>query len=308
LAYRIDSQRVAILSEKLGSVSREPAGVIRPLAQFIPELKIVSATENARAAFVGDLAIGAHWTIASNGARFASVAEQPAIVSWACGGDEQPLAIIASVANEQFANNQAKYFLASPDGRRTTQESLSIDLRLDDAQRRELENVINKQMRITVPTAFAADPNIHVPNQQLGETEYDRRVRAEQAKLIYHLEAFKLAPDEDPRLYVRAYWTADSKAQTGLTLWMRFDGHHFEVEQTDSTILRFARYLEMKAMGDDIAARADYAGMLLNVIPADDGWAYIIMGQRGYESAGVRVLKYSPTGPRDAGIAYSYGC
>jgi len=89
---------------------------------------------------------------------------------------------------------------------------------------------------------------------------------------------------------------------------MRFDGHHFEVEQTNAEILQFARYLEKKESGPDVASRADYAGMLLNVIADDDGWAYIIMGQRGYESQGVWVLKYSPTGPRDAGIAYGFGC
>jgi hypothetical protein len=48
--------------------------------------------------------------------------------------------------------------------------------------------------------------------------------------------------------------------------------------------------------------------MLLNVIPAADGWAYLIMGQRGYEGAGVSVWKYSPAGLQDTGIAYGYGC
>jgi len=61
-------------------------------------------------------------------------------------------------------------------------------------------------------------------------------------------------------------------------------------------------------MDTDVASRADYAGMLLNVIAADDGWAYIIMGQRGYEASGVTVFKYSPTGPRDAALAYAFGC
>jgi hypothetical protein len=157
--------------------------------------------------------------------------------------------IIARVPNKQFANHRAKYFLASRTGRGPNPESLSVDLRLDDALRRELEDVINKQMHTTVPTAFAFDPNIHDPSQQPQETEYDRRVRLEQGKLIYHLEAFKLTPDEDPRLYVRAYWTADSKAQTGLTLWTRFEGHHFQVEQTYAEILQFARDLEKKESG-----------------------------------------------------------
>ena len=70
----------------------------------------------------------------------------------------------------------------------------------------------------------------------------------------------------------------------------------------------FARYLEQKDMATNVASRADYAGMLLNVIAADDGWAYIIMGQQGYESQGVWAYKYSPTGPRETGIAYRFGC
>jgi hypothetical protein len=308
LAFRIDSQRVAIVTEKLGPGSREAAELVRPLAQLIPQLGIVSQTHQAHSAFTGNLAMGAQWTISSNGARYVAVAEQPAILSWGCEGNEAPLAIIARVPDKQFANDQAKYFLASATGQGTSQESVSVDLRLDDAQRRELENVINKQLRITLPTAFANDPFIHDPSQQPRETEYDRRVRSGQGRLIYHLEAFKLAPDENPRLNIRAYWTAGSMAQTGLTLWMRFDGYHFEVEQTNAAIMWFGRYLEKKELGTDIASRADYAGMLLNVIPAGDGWAYIIMGQRGYEGAGVSVLKYSPGGPRETGIAFSYGC
>src|SRR5262245_50292702 len=155
LAYRVDSQRVAIVTEKFGLVSRDPAETVRPVAQFIPKLEIVSETHNARPAFIGDLAMGADWTISSNGARFIAVAEQPAVVSWLCEGNMAPLAIIARVPDTGFTNDHAKYFLASRTGQGTNQESLSVDLRLDDAQRRELEDVIDRQVRITLPTAFA---------------------------------------------------------------------------------------------------------------------------------------------------------
>lgn len=82
----------------------------------------------------------------------------------------------------------------------------------------------------------------------------------------------------------------------------------FKVEQTNAEILKFARYLEEKESGPDVAFRADYAGMLLNVIAADDGWAYIIMGQQGYDSQAVWVLKYSPTGPREPELRTDLGC
>jgi hypothetical protein len=73
-------------------------------------------------------------------------------------------------------------------------------------------------------------------------------------------------------------------------------------------VSHFARYAELKSVGSDIAARPEYAGMLLNVIPASDGWAYLIMGVRGYESTKVSVMKYSPNGPLDTGIGFAYGC
>ena len=179
---------------------------------------------------------------------------------------------------------------------------------MDDTQRRELEEVLDRQMRITVPSLLAPVPYIQNAAAQPRETEYDRRVLAGQGRLIYHVEAFKLAPDQNPRLYVRAHWKVGARAQTGLTLWLRFDGLHFSVEQTDASVSRLARYLEFKDLGSQLAAQPEYAGMLLNVIPAADGWAYLIIGRRGYEGAGVSVWKYSPAGPRDTGIAYGYGC
>ena len=159
-----------------------------------------------------------------------------------------------------------------------------------------------------MPTVFAPDPTIQNPVFQPKETVYDEQVRSGQARMVDHIEAFMLAPDAQPRLYVRAYWQVGSIAQTGMTLWLRFDGRHFSVEQADASASWAARVAEMQSTGSDIAARPEYAGMLLNVIPASDGWAYLIMGVRGYERMQVSVMKYSPNGPRDTGIGYSYGC
>jgi len=163
-------------------------------------------------------------------------------------------------------------------------------------------------MRITVPSIFAPDPYIQNAGAQPRKTEYDRRLLAGQGRLMYHVEAFTLAPDQNPRLYVRAHWKVGATAQTGLTLWLRYNGQHFSVEQTGASVSRLARYLEFRDLGSQLAAQPEYPGMLLNVIPAPDGWAYLIIGRRFYEGAGVSVWKYSPAGPRDTGIAYGYGC
>jgi hypothetical protein len=307
LAYRVDSQRVAILTDMTAHTVARPGDTIRPVAQFIPPLTIVAENDDVRKRFNGQLAMGAHWKISSNGPQFDAAIEQPAIVNWDCGGGEEPLAAIARINDSVFAGHGAKYFLAAPDGRRFSRAPLSVNLRSIEA-RQELESIIDRQMRITMPTLFAPDPTIHNPVYQPKETVYDEQVRSGQARLVNHIEAFMLAPDAQPRLYVRAYWQVGSIAQAGMTLWLRFDGRHFSVEQADASISRFARYAELKSVGSDIAARPEYAGMLLNVIPASDGWAYLIMGVRGYESIKVSVLKYSPNGPRDTGIGYAYGC
>jgi hypothetical protein len=73
-------------------------------------------------------------------------------------------------------------------------------------------------------------------------------------------------------------------------------------------VSRLAPYLAEKDVGPDSAARPEFAGTLLNVISSADGWAYVVMGRRGYESFDVSVWKYSPAGPLDTGIAYGYGC
>ena len=69
-----------------------------------------------------------------------------------------------------------------------------------------------------------------------------------------------------------------------------------------------ARFGELRTFGSNVAEIPAYAGMLLNVVPASDGCAYLVMGYRGYESMAVTVWKYSRDGPRDIGLAYSHGC
>jgi hypothetical protein len=301
LGYRVDAQRVALVTATQSALTSDPVDAIKPLAQFLPRIWPLPPDHPARSEFAGDFTMGGHWTIASNGPQFDAVADQPAIVSWRCSGDSAPLAVIARVVDANFANERAKYFLAQRVERASDLRSLSVNLQLDDAHRRALEDLINTQWRITAPTLFAANPTAR------EETPYDRDVRSGRGRLVYHVEAFRLAPDSYTRLYVRAYWKVGPRAQTGLTLWVRFDGEHFSVEQTDAALNVMVREREFKDWLD-IAAQPEFGGILLNVIPDEDGWAYVILGNRGYESISVSVWKYSALGLQDTGIGYPYGC
>jgi hypothetical protein len=301
LGYRVDAQRVALVTARHSALTSDPDDAIRPLAQFLPPVWLLPAGHPARSQFTGDFEMGSHWTIASNGPQFDALADQPAIVSWRCGGDVAPLAVMAQVADANFPKERAKYFLARRGEGASLLRSLSVPLQLDDAHRRALEDLINHQWRITAPTLFAANPIAR------EETPYDRDVREGRGRLVYHIEAFRLAPDNATRLYVRAYWKVGPRAQSGLTLWVRFDGEHFSVEQTDAAINVMGRERELRDRVD-IAAQPEFAGILLNVIPGEDGWAYVILGDRGYESISVSVWKYSALGLQDTGIGYSHGC
>src|SRR5437867_9498740 len=75
LAYRLDSRRVVIVMQMLHRLSTEPTDLIRPLAQFIPQVATLPDRHEARSRFVGHFRLGARWDD--------SLGEQP--VQGGCG-------------------------------------------------------------------------------------------------------------------------------------------------------------------------------------------------------------------------------
>jgi hypothetical protein len=301
IAYTLDPTHVAILVDHEVAEPEDAKSLGRPIATFGAEL---AGIPNDLAGIPATQAKGSAWMIQSDGRRFEAVVER----FGAAGSDAQhaQLALVARVVTPTFQNEGARYFLASSrELGQTLDDSPSITRpdELTNAQRQSLENLIDSQMRITLPSVFAPG------YLQARPSTYDERVLAGKAKLVYHLEAFKLAADADTRLFVRAYWVVGPQAQTGLTLWIRIQGGGFVVERTDASLTRFARLdiIERDRGLDAAADTAGFAGFLLNVIQASDGFAYVIMKHRGYESLGIRVLKYSADGPLETGIGYAEG-
>jgi hypothetical protein len=307
LALRADAGRVAILTSE--RVSNEPSIPQRTIpARFGGRLANLPDGHPGIAKLTDTIGIGSEWIIRSSRASFHATAERPsALVSSACP-DDMPLAMVARVQSPGFAGERAKYFLADPRGSMPHGPARRIVLApvLTDDQRRALEGVIDRQMRITVPTLLAPDPHASAAARQPRETAYDRRIRAGEGRLVYHLEAFRLAPDDATRLFVRAHWALNGQARTGLTLWIRFDGRTFVVERSNASVSRYAQFDEMFTA--NVAENAATAGLLLSVVPAADGWAYMILAHVGYESRAVTVWKYSPHGPLDTGIVLASGC
>ena len=305
LAYRIDASTVAIL-----------AGSTLPNDTTLPQRDMAATFAGRLATLPGDpaatlatatTAADSVWTVHSSRASYRTVTQSFAALVGSVCDDDMPVVRVARADTAGFAAERAKYFLATPGGTnpppRPRRIVVTPDLTGD--QRRALEALIDRQMRVTVATLLAPDPRASAASQP-RERSYDRRIRAGEGRLVYHLEAFKLAPDDDTRLFVRAHWALSGAAMTGMTLWIRFDGHTFVVERTDAGVSRLARFDEM--FRPNVAESPAAAGMLLNVIPGVDGWARLIFGYVGYESRGVTVSKYTPQGPIDIGVRHGSGC
>ena len=198
--------------------------------------------------------IGSHWTIASAGRQFDAVVDDIGFMD-ECDGS--PKVLVARVTDPSFASERSKYFLASRPGAssiaRQPERSVSVRLRLDDTQRRRLEQTINDQMRITYPTLFANARGNAAGDALRAESDYNRQVRAGKGRLVYHVEAFKAAPDRVTRLFVRAHWVARRRAQTGILLWIRFEGNRFVVENTDTSVSAASLFGDSE-LGPDAAA------------------------------------------------------
>jgi hypothetical protein len=309
LAFRVDASRVAILLDRRSRQRDEELPFALPVARFaMPIVKVPKGHPALLDFNRGEPGIALSWSIVSSQRRFRVEATEPAVLQSGCE-ETMPMALLARIGDASFAADRAKYFLAWPDDPTSANVAApSPNGPLTDSQRRTLEGLLDQQMRITLPSVLAPDSQILSAGAQPKETEYDRRIARGEGRLSYHLESLQLAPYHLTRFYVRAYWAIGRRAQTGLTLWIRFDGQQFTVEQTDASVSRFARYAEAKVMGLDVAARPNYAGTLLNVIPASDGWSYLIMGSARYESFGVSLYKYSALGPQVTSLAYGHGC
>lgn len=307
IAFRLDASRVAVL---LNQSVPDQRGLDEESARikFVMPLRRLPPGHAALSEFTGNLANGASWAVASMRRDFPGTVAQPTAFDGDCG-EPMPLGVVLSVVDAGFATERMKYYLARPGNAPQTTAPIHpvvSSLRLTETQQTLLEEVINKQMRMTLPTALAPDPEISNPRAQPKEFPYHARIRTGEGQLVYHLEAFRAAPDDDARLFVRAYWSLHGVARTGMTLWIRFDGTHFVVERTDAQVSRYAGLDTF--FGSAPAARPDLVGMLLNVIPSADGWAYIVMGNAYYEGSGITVWKYSPFGPMFTGLEYGHGC
>ena len=89
-----------------------------------------------------------------------------------------------------------------------------------------------------------------------------------------------------------------------MVAWTRLASSGFAIESADAWQAKWVAARWPETISHDPAEMF----FVLNVIPATDGWAYVIFGNRGYEDVGIRIYRYSPEGFIEIGTPYAAGC
>jgi hypothetical protein len=225
---------------------------------------------------------------------------------------------VTSAHAQQFARLPARYFVAEAAAPPRANEGPPVTVRpvpapvLTEAQKSRLESVLNDLMTRELPKIRSeAAPDIE--RMATSDVNYhrswaakiqrvDRRLSEGAVKLTYDIQAFQLDPSGMPTYFVRAEWLAGRDQAFAAAVWLR--GDRFEIVEANT---RPASWLRMFEFQGEIGR--EQLGLVLNVLDRDrDGWGEIVFAFGGYESLGIGVEEWSPTGFMSSGIDYSFGC
>ena len=220
-------------------------------------------------------------------------------------------------ANE-FAKIRARYFVAStavaPDAR--SSEPVTPVRALPSPvftvpQRQGFESALNQLLARELPRV-RAESESHQARMEASRSgsawvrrqrEMDEALTGGRGELRYDIQSFQLAPDGVPVHFVRAEWMVERQQAFAVSLWIRGE---LPVE-TLQTNLRPASWLRMPEFQRHVTR--EHLGLVLNVMDRDqDGWGEVLFAQGGYESIGISLLEYSPTGFQPSGVEFARGC
>jgi len=307
LAARADDRRLVIFTPWWRPLERSLSFTTMASDSAHQHLAELPENHAARSDFVREYSIGSRWTVTTGSRSLDVVANKAGAVYGACE-DRMRSVLVADVNPSSTAGESGTYSLATPaeKGPHTLPTSVARTTALTDAQKSELEILVRRQLRVTMPTMFA--PKSSLWGFEVNKTDFDRRIERGEGQTIINVRTFRPAPDGVDRLYVRAHWLFDGEPGAGINLWIRFDGRSFAVEQTDATAMRSTRVLARYYPDPQRPRYPTSTGSDLSVLPAPDGWAYLIRTIEGYEYVRVQLLKYSANGPTGAVILFDYGC
>ena len=320
IAFRVDAQRVVATVQETqveGPQVREGLSP-HPVAQFGYEY---FEPPQSWGELLDEYSVGSRWLIhTAPGRVFEATVERR--VGGYFGGCTQVMGVLLRVAPAQapaFAAVRTRYFVATPApaempnavarGIGTLPASTpppdvrrAIDSILDAILAREFPAIRSKEsagLTAVARTAqFRSDPAWARERQQIDEA-----VERGEAKVRYDVQAFQLAPDRTPVLFVRAEWLVGRRQGFAATLWLR---HNQPIEVLETNI-QPGIWLRSRLFRAGVTAA--HLGMILNVLDRDrDGWGEVLFLSEGYESRSISLLEYSLAGFQRPTLSLSGGC
>jgi hypothetical protein len=260
---------------------------------------------------------GDRWIVdAGRRGRFHVTVDQLVIGYKDCGEAWGVLATVAPDEAARFETVTEKYYVArlereeEPAAVRTSLGPIAFQL--DDARRTELAALL-EQERVRTWADVKPDAEDSYSRAEKRGLKWPARWRSLDARLArgegaltFDVQAFRLTPDGDPRLFVRARWSAAGYVAYALSAWVRMS-NTLVAEDTNPWFSRAMRMGEFQQW--PVTDRS--LGLVLNVHDLDgDGRAEILFTTEGYENLSVDLLGYPQmTGPRKVTLVnYSDGC
>ena len=234
VAQRVDDRRVVVLSE--GGELYIPQ---RELESSAPILQTRTRTPGPLfelpASRIQDILgtaarIGDRWTIdTGRGGEFHAIVERFVLGYKNCG---EAWGVVAAVDEPRFRAVTDKYFMArqaSSEARPVTRSTVGpVPYQLTDGRRAGIAGLLERELRRTWPSVRdeaaqwygRADDARH---QQWSAQwkRLDAGVDRGEGRLSFDVQAFRLTPDGDPRLFVRARWVIGGLVVYAMSVWVR---------------------------------------------------------------------------------------
>jgi hypothetical protein len=320
IAFRLDAQRVVATLKVLTSHERQVKEGLseEPIARYgYRHFEIPAAWREQVPADVRDVK---RWTVhAAPGIRFDAATETLVGGQPQCSSAVGVLLRIDPAQASAFAAISSRYFVVQATTSTATvvaEPSPIRAIRADDltpAQRASLKLTLDRLLTRELPRVRqeSADEVARMASSSVGYHRSWARDRQAieaalsrgDARLEYDVQSFVLSPDATPLRFVRAYWLVGARKGFVASVWVKGD-QSFEIVESN---VRAASWLRMFEFQGDVDR--EQLGLVLNVFDRNgDGWGEILFALGGYESMGLSLLEYSPTGLKPGGLDYSFGC
>jgi hypothetical protein len=276
----------------------------------IPEARVAEIVQ-------GRASIGDRWQLdAGRYGVFALTVERLVIGTAECGEGWGVMLVGSADDAARLSRIREKYFVARPASEIPVTAPASavgpIALLLTESQSRALTEVLERERVRTWPAVRQSIEAMLSHGTGTGPPPrwraLDDRFSAGEGRLDYDVQAFRVSPDGDPRLFVRAEWRIGQQIVFLMSAWVRV-GATLTLDRSDAQASRYLRLREFAIL--QVHVGREYLGGILNVVDANrDGWGEIVRLQHGYDALVIDAIEYprSPESPLTVIARYDNSC